>query len=49
MWELKYNVDGVIPIAWENDLKILHSLERDSLLKLSKLNDIAISPKPIER
>ena len=32
-----------------NDLKILHSLERDSLVKLSKLNDVAVSPIPTER
>ena len=46
---LKYNADGVIQIALQNDLKILHGLEIDSLVKLSKLNDVAISPKIVER
>lgn len=49
MQELKFSDNGSIKLAKWNDLKKLHDLERESLSKLSKLNDVAVSPKPIER
>ena len=47
--ELKNEINGDVQIARWNDLNILYSLEKGCLVKLSKLNDVAISPKPIER
>ena len=47
--DLKYEINGDVQIARWSDLNILYSLEKGSLVKLSKLNDVAISPKPIER
>ena len=47
--ELKYEINGDVQIARWSHLNILHSLEKGSLVKLSKLNDVAIAPKPIER
>ena len=47
--ESKYEINGDVQIAIWSDLNILYSLEKGSFVKLSKLNDVAISPKPIER
>ena len=47
--ELVFEFDGNKHIAKWVDLKNLYELESGNLLKLSKLNDISISPKPIER
>ena len=41
--------NGSIRVAKWNDLKKLHDFERESLIKDSKLNDVAVAPKPIER
>ena len=47
--ELQYEFDGCIQVArWEH-LKMLHNAESNSLVKLSKLNEVSVSPKPIER
>ena len=42
-------MNGDVQISRWSDLNILYSLEKGSSVKLSKLNDVAISPKPIER
>lgn len=47
--ELQYEFDGCIQVArWEH-LKMLYNAESNSLVKLSKLNEVSVSPKPIER
>ena len=45
---LQYTFNGVTQVAKWNDLHEWKEAERTSLLKLSKLNDVAVSPKPIE-
>ena len=47
--ELKYIVDGEAKVARWSDLKRLHQLESDRLVKLSKLTEVSVTPKPIER
>ena len=44
--ELKYIVDGEAKVARWSDL---HQLESDRLVKLSKLTEVSVTPKPIER
>ena len=46
---LQYTFNGVTQVAKWSDLVELKEAESNSLLKLSKLNDVAVSPKPIER
>ena len=47
--ELQYNDDGIIRIAKWNHLAMLFELEKESLVSLSELNQVAIAPRPIER
>ena len=47
--QLEYAFNGNTQIAKWSDLKNLQQAESDSLVKLSKLTEVAISPKPIER
>ena len=47
--ELTFQVDGVTRTAKWRHLLELHKLECDSLVKMSDLNEVAVSPKPIER
>ena len=47
--QLQYTFNGVTEIAKWSDLVELKKAEDSSLLKLSKLNDVAVFPKPIER
>ena len=47
--ELEYEFDGKVQIARWSDLKMLYKVECNSLIKLSKLTEVSISPKPIER
>ena len=49
MQELKYSDCGLEKTAKWVDLKKLVELENNSIVKLSKLNEISICPKPIER
>ena len=46
---LQYTFNGATQVAKWSDLVGLKEAESNSLLKLSKLNDVAVSPKPIER
>ena len=46
---LEYEDNGISKIANWSNLVTLYKLESASLLKLSKLNEVAISPKPIEQ
>ena len=36
-------------VAKWSDIKMLHDIEKEQLVKLSKLTDLAVTPKPIER
>jgi hypothetical protein len=47
--ELTFEVDGVTRTAKWRHLLELYKLECDSLVKMSDLNEVAVSPKPIER
>lgn len=49
MQELSFSDDGVTKLAKWSDLKILHNFEKENIVKLSRLNDIALAPKPVER
>ena len=47
--ELEFTVDGIIRTAKWGHLTKLYQLESGSLLKMSKLSEVAVAPKPIER
>ena len=47
--ELLYTFQGVTQVAKWSDLKLLLKAEENSLIKQSKLNSVAVFPKPIER
>lgn len=47
--ELEYSFDGKTQVAKWSDIKLLYEFEKNSLVKLSKLDSVAVSPKPIER
>ena len=47
--ELEYEFNGEVQIAKWSDLNLLFEAESNSFIKLSKLTEVAISPKPIER
>ena len=47
--ELQFEFDGCVQVAKWNDLRILYQAELNSSVKLSKLNEVSVSPKPIER
>ena len=47
--ELEFGFNGKVQVARWNDISDLFLLESKSLVKLSKLNAIAVSPKPTER
>ena len=47
--QLEYTFNGNTQIAKWSDLKNLQQAESNSLVKLSKLSEVAVSPKPIER
>ena len=47
--ELEFEFEGHVLLAKWSDLKLLHEAESNSLIKLSKLNAVAVAPKPIER
>ena len=47
--ELQFTYEGKTYLAKWSDIKKLYELEQNSLVKLSKLTDVAVSPKPIER
>lgn len=49
MGELTFKDDGIVRIAKWGHLTKLYLLESRSSLKMSKLNEIAVAPKPIER
>ena len=49
MGELEYTWNGETMIAKWSVLKDLYSLESEKFPKLSKLNETAVFPKPIER
>ena len=42
-------MDGEAKVARWSDLKRLHQLESDRLVRLSKLTEVSVTPKPIER
>ena len=46
---LQYTFNGVTQVAKWSDLVEVKEADSNSLLKLFKLNDVAVSPKPIER
>ena len=46
---VQYTFNGGTQVAKWSDLVELKEAESNSLLKLSKLNDVSVSPKPIER
>ena len=47
---MKFYVNGVEKVAKWEDLKKLHEFEKETpIAKLSRLNDVAVAPKPIER
>ena len=47
--ELVYFDDGKQKVARWDDLKTLHVIESNNLVKMSKLSDVSVYPKPIER
>ena len=47
--KLKYEINGQEKIAKWSDLKKLHYLESSNLVKMSKLSNVSVTPKPIER
>ena len=47
--ELKFEFEGEVMLAKWSDLQLLHEAESKTLIKLSKLNAVAVAPKPIER
>ena len=47
--ELTFDDDGVMRTAKWRHLRELHKLECQSLVKMSDLNEVAVSPKPVER
>ena len=47
--ELEFEYNDKVQVARWKDISDLFSLESKALVKLSKLNAIAVSPKPIER
>lgn len=47
--ELEFEANGKVMVARWSDLVCLHSLEENSLIKVSRLSKIAVYPKPIER
>ena len=47
--ELEFLVDDERKVAKWDDLKRLYQLESNDLVKTSKLTEIAVNPKPIER
>ena len=49
MGVLEFEDGGIIATAKWGHLTKLYQLESDSLLKMSKLNEVAVAPKPIER
>ena len=49
MQELLYSVNGETKVAKWSDLKLLYDLESGEREKLSKLSEVSVSPKPIER
>ena len=49
MGVLEFEDDSIITTAKWGHLTKLYQLESDSLLKMSKLNEVAVAPKPIER
>ena len=49
MQELTYTINGEEKVANWSDLKKLHDLECQHNVKLSKLTEVSVSPKPIER
>ena len=47
--ELKYEIDGETKVAKFSDLEQLYKLECYKTVKLSKLTEVAVYPKPVER
>ena len=47
--KLRYTFNGSTQVANWNDLVALQKIESKSLIKLSRLNEVAVTPKPIER
>ena len=47
--ELEFWVEQEKKVAKWDDLKRIYLLESNDLVKMSKLTDVAVSPKPIER
>ena len=45
---LQFELDPNVNVAKWNTLRLLYSLEKDGLVNLSKLNDLAISPNLID-
>ena len=47
--KLRYTFNGSTQVANWNDLVALQKMESKSLIKLSRLNEVAVTPKPIKR
>ena len=48
--ELRFlDENNEIMVAKWSDIKMLYDIEKEQLVKLSKLTDVAVTPKPIER
>ena len=49
MQELEFYIDGERKIAKWSDIKALFDLELNQIVKMSKLSEISVNPKPVER
>ena len=47
--ELEFNVDGERKIVKWSDIKALFDLELNQIVKMSKLSEIPVNPKQVER
>ena len=47
--EIEFCVDRIKKVAKWSDIRKLHQLEANELAKMSKLTEISVDPKPIER
>ena len=47
--ELEYKDGDQVKVAKWSHIVQLHNIEKDNLVKLSKLSEVTVSPKPIER
>ena len=47
--ELEFVYEGEMKTAKWSDIKALYNLEKTQLIKCSKLTEVAVNPKPVER